>query len=359
MQPPPTPTTPIRIGPATDGRIAIAFPYTPELVEAVKSIPGRVWDPIRRVWTVPRDREALSRFLDAARSRTVVIEPSLLREAGAPWILDAADRELALRGYSRRTRKVYRQHLKRFLDDVGQRSMELDAVAARTYLLQRMEGDGISRSYADQAVSAIRFLFQHVLGRPDAIAELPRPRKERRLPTVLGRDEVRRLFAAIGNPKHRALLFLVYSAGFRVSEVVRLRVEDLDVERRLIHVRGAKGRKDRYTLLSDTALDAVRRYREYAPPSPWLFPGTHPGRPISARTVQHIVEVARTKAGIQKRVTVHTLRHSFATHLLEAGTDLRYIQELLGHASSRTTEIYTHVSRRELGRIRSPLDLPS
>ncbi|MCJ8013196.1 tyrosine-type recombinase/integrase [Paenibacillus sp. KQZ6P-2] len=156
--------------------------------------------------------------------------------------------------------------------------------------------------------------------------------------------------------KHRAVLTLIYSAGLRISEAVHLRVPDLDAERGTIHVRQAKGRKDRYTLLSQTAYKLMEQYIRIERPENWLFPGGTDGRPITVRTIQHVFEKAKQKAGIQKQATVHTLRHSFATHLLEAGTDIRYIQELLGHESSKTTEIYTHVSIRDIRRIQSPLD---
>jgi site-specific recombinase XerD len=148
----------------------------------------------------------------------------------------------------------------------------------------------------------------------------------------------------------------VYSSGLRVSEVVRLRYEDLDRDRGLIHVHGGKGRKDRMTLLADAAMAAVERYLDGKRPGSWLFPGNQPSRHLSARTVQKVVESARARAKIDKKFSVHALRHSFATHLLEAGTDLRFIQELLGHENPRTTQLYTHVSTRTLGQIRSPLD---
>jgi integrase/recombinase XerD len=151
---------------------------------------------------------------------------------------------------------------------------------------------------------------------------------------------------------------LLYPGGLRVSEVVRLRLVDLDGDRGLLRIRSGKGRKDRYTLLSRIALEAVERHLLFQdrPSGPWLFPGERQGRHLGTRSVQKMVSRAGVRAGIRKRVTPHTLRHSFATHLLEGGTDLRYIQELLGHASSRTTEIYTHVSNRDLSRIRNPLD---
>ncbi|MFQ5891053.1 MAG: tyrosine-type recombinase/integrase [Gemmatimonadota bacterium] len=173
---------------------------------------------------------------------------------------------------------------------------------------------------------------------------------------MLSRREVVSLFQAVENPKHRAVLMLTYSAGLRVGEVVRLKVADIDPDRGLIHVRQSKGRKDRYVMLSEVALVALRAYAVTCRLTDWLFPGGRPGRHLHERSVQRVVREAARKAGIQKHVTTHTLRHTFATHLLEQGTDLRYIQELLGHASSKTTEIYTQVTRRSLSAIRSPLD---
>jgi len=173
---------------------------------------------------------------------------------------------------------------------------------------------------------------------------------------VLSKDEVTRLLDSVRNRKHRAILMLVYSAGLRVSEVVRLKLEDIDVRRRLIHIKGSKGRKDRYTLLSSVALEVLRDYYRFYRPRKWLFPGKRKDRHISARAVQKVVTATGKRAGIRKKLTTHTLRHSFATHLLENGTDLRYIQELLGHKSSKTTQIYTHVTRKDLVRIVSPLD---
>ena len=186
--------------------------------------------------------------------------------------------------------------------------------------------------------------------------DLPRPRKERKLPKVLSRGEVLRLLGAVENVKHRAVMLLTYSAGLRVGEVVRLRCEDIDADRGLIHVRQGKRRKDRYTVLSEVAHEALRVYLIQYRPKTWLFPGAALGRHLHERSVQKVFQRACQRSGIKKSVSVHTLRHSFATHLLEGGTDLRYIQELLGHASSKTTEIYTHVSTKDLGRIRSPLD---
>jgi site-specific recombinase XerD len=186
--------------------------------------------------------------------------------------------------------------------------------------------------------------------------EIKRPRKDKKLPVILSKEEVANILSSVDNIKHKAILMLVYSAGLRVGEVVRLKPEDIDSKRMLIHVKGSKGRKDRYTVLSEIALQTLREYWKKYRPEKWLFEGAKEGRYISTRTADHIFRNACEKAGIKKEVSLHTLRHSFATHLLEGGTDLRYIQELLGHTHSKTTEIYTHVSTKSLGKIVSPLD---
>lgn len=191
---------------------------------------------------------------------------------------------------------------------------------------------------------------------PKTVGSLPRPRKEKKLPIVLSREDVIRIFDSVNNIKHKAILMLAYSAGLRVSEVVKLKVQDIDAKRNMIHIKAAKGQKDRYTVLSEVALRVLREYWKVYQPKNWLFPGPRQNSHLTTRTVEKILEDASQKAGIAKNVTVHTLRHSFATHLLEGGIDLWYIQELLGHKSSKTTEIYTHVSQRDIGRIKSPLD---
>lgn len=368
-----------RAGPNAFGVVVV--PFHREIVRRLREIPGSRWDPRARHWRVPESPEAcrgLRALGDVARVEFVGdVTAGRVDDragAGAPVshpIVAAAAAELRLRGYSPRTRKTYLHHIRRFVGFATANGSSVPAATAsrpagnsiadprliREYLVRRLEEDRLSRAYHDQAVSALRFLCAHVLRVPAIAESIRRPRPERRLPVVLSRGEVQRLLSAVKNPKHRALLMLIYSAGLRVGEAVRLRPGDVDPERRLLFVRGGKGRKDRYTLLSERAVAAVREYLEREEVGPWLFPGPRPDRPLSTRSVQKIVAQARIAAGIEKHITVHTLRHSFATHLLEAGIDLRYIQELLGHASARTTQIYTHVSRRALEHVRSPLDL--
>jgi site-specific recombinase XerD len=263
---------------------------------------------------------------------------------------------LKLGGYSPATAKTYRNHLLRFRRYLKREPSTVGEREVRQYLLHLLDEKKVSRAHHHQALSALKFYYQRVLRQPVTVAELPRPRREQKLPVVLSRPEVVRLFAALGNLKHKALLMLAYSAGLRVSEVVRLKVGDIDSQRGLIRVFRAKGRKDRYTPLSQVALEVLRAYWKACQPVGWLFPGARPDQHLSQRAVQKVLAQARKKVGLPKPFTMHTLRHSFATHLLEEGTDLRYVQEMLGHSRPETTMIYTHVAEKTLRRIRSPLD---
>jgi len=269
---------------------------------------------------------------------------------------DAMIEEMKLRGYSPRTIRCYVRNVAGYVRFHGRSPELISPSCVRWYITHICDNAGCSASCANQAISALKFFYREVLKIPCADLEFPRPRGERRLPDVLSEDEVRRLLSAVRNRKHLAIVMLAYSAGLRVGEVVSLRKKDLDRERGLIRVRTGKGRKGRRTILSEAAVKALDDYIEAFRPGRWLFPGRTEGRHITPRSVQNVVRAAAARAGIEKRVTPHTLRHSFAAHLLESGTDLRYIQELLGHGSSRTTEIYTRVSRRDMARIVSPLD---
>ncbi len=281
-----------------------------------------------------------------------VMEEKELSENG---ILETTN-ELRLYGYSSKTIKAYKNHLVKFISYLKRPLKEASLKNIRDYILCLMGEKGVSYSYAGQAVSALKFYYEEVLKKTDFLIELPRPKKENKLPDVLSQEEVLGILGSIKNPKHKALMLIVYSSGLRVGEVVRLRIADVDSKRMLIHVRDAKGRKDRFTMLTKQALVYLRSYFKAFRPEIWLFPGDKEEDHLSERTAQRIFENARQKSGIMKKVSIHSLRHSFATHLLEEGTDLRYIQELLGHSSSKTTEIYTHVSKRDITKIQSPLD---
>jgi integrase/recombinase XerD len=368
---PPRTTPQLRRDPSGQ-RLLLRFgrrPYGVELA-ALRRVPGVTWSREDGAWVVPTDPATL-RVL-AAAFPGVVVPPEPAPPPPPAWsgLLERVRRELLLGGYSPKTRKVYLGHIRRFLEWVHENPPEgraatnppgaaptIDAETVRAWLLHRVEHDDISRSSHAQIVSALKVLLVRILGKREQAARVPMPRKERSLPKVLSRQEMRRLLDATRGAKSQAVIMLLYSSGLRVGELVRLRADDLEVDRGLVRVRKGKGAKDRYTLLSDRAMAAVERYRTAHRPVTWLFPSVpDPTRPMTTRTAQAIVKRAALRAGITRPVTPHVLRHSFATHLLEAGTDIRYIQELLGHASTRTTQVYTHVSRRDLARIRSPLD---
>ena len=202
---------------------------------------------------------------------------------------------------------------------------------------------GRSNSSINQSVNSIKFYYEVVMGMPNRFYAIERPRKQKQLPKVLSRHEIKDLIACTNNIKHRCIISLLYSAGLRRSELLNLKLEDIDGKRMLITIKGAKGNKDRMTVLSPTLLEELRTYFTECKPRSYLFEGPR-GRPYSASSVLKVIANAAVKAGVQKKVTPHMLRHSFATHLLENGTDIRHIQVLLGHNSTKTTEIYTHVA---------------
>ena len=264
--------------------------------------------------------------------------------------------DLRLKNFSDSTIKVYVQAVEKFAKFLGRSPDESTAEDVRGFLIHELDR-GLSRSYIVIQQNALRHLYLDTLGRTDELQSIPRPKRERRLPVVLSREEVRRLFAVTGNLKHKALLMVAYDAGLRLSEILNLRSEDIDSQRMVIRVRQGKGKKDRYTRLSAGLLKLLREYwREYRPES-LLFPGAHLNKRYDLATPGHILKKLCRKAGITKRVSMHTLRHSFATHLLEAGTNLRVIQRLLGHANIQTTCLYTHISIEDLREAPSPMEL--
>jgi len=223
------------------------------------------------------------------------------------------------------------------------------------YLQYLVTEKKVSTATQNQAINAIKFYLEQVMEGERRVYYTERPRKEWKLPTVLSNDEVKALFYHTENVKHRAIMFLFYSAGLRMTELLHLRWIDIDQGRKSIFVRSGKGKKDRRTLLSPVAYDYLMHYKEIYRTSDFVFEGTG-GRVYSARSVNNMLKRNARRAGMEKNISAHTLRHSFATHMLEGGADLRYIQALLGHESSKTTERYTHVTQRGFDKLRSPLD---
>ena len=264
--------------------------------------------------------------------------------------------DMTLRNFTRSTIDAYVRCVARFAGYFHCPPDRLGPEHVRSYLLHLLNDRHVSQSYYKLNRCALRFFYRETLGRDDVPASLAPVKQPRTLPVVLGPDELARFFAVVRNLKHRALLMTAYAAGLRVSEVTRLRVADIDSDRMVIRVRHAKGQKDRYVMLSPRLLEILRAYWKAARPSEFLFPGAVPDQPLTTGSVRKICSRACVAAGLGKHVTVHTLRHSFATHLLESGTDLRTIQVLLGHNRFSTTARYVHVATASIPSTKSPFD---
>lgn len=275
--------------------------------------------------------------------------------SGPTGIFELYERELKLRNYSPKTIKTYTSLLAKFVKHfhpLDPRSLSPSLI--KEYLYSLLQNEHASSATVDQTINALRFLYVDVYKARFKFGEIARPRSEKRLPVVLSREEVLQLLYAVKNPTHRLMLQLIYSSGLRVSEVVNLRVRDVQLYNLTLFVRGGKGHKDRITIFSDKIKADMLRQMGGKQPADFLFI-TQRGGKYTTRAVQKVFEHAVQQAGIQKTASCHTLRHCFATHLLEAGTDIRYIQNLLGHASITTTNIYTKVRNPHLFQIKSPL----
>jgi len=291
--------------------------------------------------------------------KRVSVEPVVQVQPINQAVLPALKQELVLRAYSSSTIKTYINEVRVFLGAIGSHPAATYTVQQlRDYLQYCFEHLKLSENTLHSRINALKFYYEQVLKREKFFWDIPRPKKPMQLPKLLNEDELARLFNSIQNKKHKAILFTAYSAGLRVSEVVNLRLADIDGTRMQIHVRDAKGKKDRYVNLSPVLLDILRQYVKMVRPVPkeYLFESEQTGKAYPTRTVQQIVTNAKNKAGIRKEVGIHSLRHSFATHLLDKGTDIRYIKDLLGHFDIKTTERYLHVSKKQLVNVISPFD---
>lgn len=371
--------TRIHLSKFNNNLIAVKFSsYDKAALNRIRAIPGRSWDAVNKVWHIPYTVVTLEMLLSLYPRQSITVERTLYEEcyvfhdmlripaADQPnqnqkgnWSTREEQRlkeEMRLRNYSRKTFKAYCGHLRRFYEHIQKVDVQIEEQSIRAFILALIE-EKKSSVYINQAISALKFYYVHVLRKTGE--ELPtfiRPKREQKLPNVMDQEEVLLLLKSIPNIKHRALLYLTYSSGLRVSEVVRLKITDIDPNRRTLRITEGKGKKDRYTVLSTSAFQVLIEYLKHEQPTDWIFPGQSRGKHLTERTVQKVFEQAMHRSGIPKKLTLHSLRHSFATHLLESGTDLRYIQELLGHKSIRTTERYTHVSIRGIRQIESPLD---
>lgn len=269
---------------------------------------------------------------------------------------DRMKMDMELKNLSPRTIKTYLSWMRQFTIHYGKSPDQLGDEEIRNYLHYLLKEKVASQASMNQAYSALKFFYVRTLQREWNGSKIPRSKVPKKLPVVLSQDEVQRIFSATKNLKHRAAFMTIYSGGLRVGEAAKLKVSDIDGERMTIRVRQGKGAKDRYTILGERALEVIREYWHAYHPKDWLFPGVKEGNYVSVSTIQRAFRDALDLTDIIKKASVHTLRHSFATHLLEQGTDLYFIQRLLGHTTSKTTSVYIHVARKNVAQIKSPID---
>lgn len=280
-----------------------------------------------------------------------------MSQSNFSYFIDQLTLELTIRNYSPDTLRHYSYHLHQFFEFIHYSEAALNEDQVRAYLFDIKVNSSRSLSYLNMAYSAIKFLFVFILKIDWSIKAIPRPKSERKLPKVLSIDEIVLILRLTKNLKHRAILSTVYSAGLRVSELVNLKVSDIHSSNMQIFIAQGKGRKDRYTILSQNNLQLLRVYfKKYNPSSDFLFCNDNTGLPLSTRTVQKVFKDALNRANINRNLSIHSLRHSFATHLILNGVDIYFIQQLLGHASIETTAVYLNVLNRDISAIKSPFD---
>jgi integrase/recombinase XerD len=331
-------------------RIAVYFEKNAELIHRIKQIEGARWSQTLGVWHLPDTEENRIRFKIPPLSHTLPSDEGIAQiEKFKQWMRS--------KRYSESTITTYSEALKSFL--FFYREKPISEITNEDVILYNNEfilEKKISSSYQNQIVNGIKLFFATVRETKIDLDKIHRPKREKVLPNVLSKAEVKLILNAPSNLKHKTMLSLIYSCGLRRSELLHLKPVDIDSRRGIILIRQSKGKKDRIVPLSPKILEMLRTYYSTFKPTTWLFEGQIAGESYSEKSLQSILKQALQKAGISKPATLHWLRHSYATHLLESGTDLRYIQELLGHNSSKTTEIYTHVSTKSLQQIKSPFD---
>ncbi|HEV7329978.1 MAG TPA: site-specific integrase [Flavisolibacter sp.] len=367
--------------------IAICFAYNQPLSDKVKQLKDARWSRTHRCWYVPLsqlhytlvkaaltsrallDISALRQYLEQRKAiQPVAAKPEKISSLRSYLLQEfplnnenlAAftrfQQTLQLKAYSKNTIRTYCTEfhcLLRLLNEVSISS--LTKIHLESYLLWLVKRKGYKESHLHTAINALKFYFEQVEGRGKEFYDIPRPKKPLKLPHILAEEEVVALVKATPNPKHRALLMTAYGAGLRVSELVGLKLTDVDSKRMMIFVEQSKGKKDRMVPLSKMLLETLRLYVRAYKPCFYLFEGEG-GKAYSTRSAQEVLKEAKKRAGIYKKGSIHSLRHSYATHLLEGGTDIRYIQSFLGHNSLKTTLRYTHVMMPKMSNIGSPLD---
>lgn len=346
--------------------LKIYFVYNRSLIEIIKNLALCRWNSSENCWTVPFAVQNMEKLKEIANTYQLkYVYEVVSKTEGAPRLPRHANylhcpkeytEKLKELRYSVNTQNVYTDLFEEFINYYPEKqSEEITEEEIISFLRYLVNERKISTSYQNQSINAIKFYYERVLGGTRKIYLIERPRKENYLPEVLSEEEITSILKAISNLKHKAIIMVIYSGGLRISELINLKVKDIDSDRMQIRISQAKGKKDRYTLLSNKTLLILRKYFTEYKPKEWLFEGVSGGQ-YADSSIYSIFKKAIASANIKKKVSIHSLRHSFATHLLENGTDLRYIQNLLGHSSSKTTEIYTHITVKGFDLIKNPLD---
>ncbi len=350
--------------------VLIKFNYNQNLIEKVKTIDGVKWSNSLGSWYLPKDGFNLSTTFNTFVHHAFVDYSALVKKQADKTGTNTKHKvvkekvtipqsffdKLDQRRYSENTKKVYINYFGDFIRYF--KNKELDTITSEEingYLLTLIREEGISASQQNQRINAIKFYYEKVLGGEKTLYSIDRPKKKKQLPNVLSTEEIKAMINQTTNIKHKCIITLLYSGGLRRSELINMKVSDILSDQMLIKIRNGKGNKDRYVGLSKYQLKLLREYYKAYKPKLWLFEGANKSQ-YSVTSLSKVVKQAARKAGIKRSVTPHMLRHSFATHHLEKGTDLRYIQEMLGHFSSKTTEVYTHVAKTDFNRFKNPLD---
>jgi integrase/recombinase XerD len=353
--------------------VKLEFAYNRKLIDELKAKTHAVWSANMNCWYIPKEKFVLGDFFTAMKPEAWIDYSAVINHSENPKevIIKRPDKtnrnknitlpkgyleKLEQERYGENTIKIYTHYFKDFLAEFSNRDLpNITKDEINAYILRLIKEKNISSSQQNQRINSIKFYYEKVLGRKSEYYDIGRPRKERKLPDVLSKEEIRQMIDATDNIKHKFLIALIYSCGLRRSEARQMKPEDIDVQRLIIKVKDAKGRKDRYVQLAKNTLEYYHEYKKKYPVRQWLFEGSG-GKQYSVESIYNVIKNKALEAGIKKRVYPHILRHSFATHCLEQGIDLRYIQEWLGHESSKTTEIYTHVSKLNFDKFKNPLD---
>jgi site-specific recombinase XerD len=351
------------------GRILrLFFSFNREIFQQIKRFPMNRWNATLSCWEIPFSEKFITDVKTIAHNNGLNFlyheaEKSKVKPRKSRYDIknyrecpiEYKNKLIELR-YSKNTFDVYTDFFEEFInyyEDYKLEDITEDMINdfQRYLITERC----VATATQNQAINSIKFYYERVLGQPRKVYNIERPQKEKFLPEVLSEEEVIKIIKSISNTKHKALIMTIYSGGLRISEVINLKVKDIDSDRMQIRIQQSKGKKDRYTLLSQKTLIILRKYFKEYKPKEWLFEGEDGGQ-YADSSIYSIFKKALSAANIKKKVSIHSLRHSFATHLLENGTDLRYIQSLLGHSSSKTTEIYTHITNKGFDQIKNPLD---